>query len=58
MKDDIIYVVDKYGAIMGRRPFRGSIIAKMCLQFSSNRGTAFCVSAERVPKAVIYYERE
>lgn len=58
LNDDIIIVFGKDGSILGRRSFRGGTIAKMCLQFSSNRGIAFTISAQRTPQAVIYDETE
>jgi hypothetical protein len=57
MSNEIIYNVGADGSITGRRNFSGGTIAMMRLQFSSNRGVAFCVNAERTPQAVIYYER-
>ena len=54
--NDIIYWVGKDGSILGRRPFGGGTIAMMRLQFSSSRGVAFCISAQRVSQAVIYDE--
>ena len=54
MDDDIILVVNPDGSILGRRPFNGGTIALQRLQFSSNLGIAFCISAERVPQVIIY----
>lgn len=42
------------GSILGRREFRGGTIALQRLQFSSNLGIAFCISAERTPQVVMY----
>lgn len=52
--DDVILVVNPDGSILGRRPFNGGTIALQRLQFSSNLGIAFCISAERVPQVIIY----
>jgi hypothetical protein len=49
-------VVGKDGSVMFRRPFKGGTIALQRLQFSSNLGIAFCISAERVPQVIIYEE--
>lgn len=53
--DDIIYQVGKDGSITARRPFMEAI-ALMRLQFSSSKGTAFCISSQRTPQIVIYEE--
>lgn len=58
MSDEIILVVNPDGSILGRRPFNGGTIALQRLQFSSNLGTAFCISAERVPQVIIYDDEE
>jgi len=52
--DDAILVVNPDGSILGRRPFNGGSIALQRLQFSSNLGIAFCISAERVPQVIMY----
>ena len=46
--------VGKDGSIIVRRFSRGGWIAKQCLQFSSSRGCAYSISAERVPQVVVY----
>lgn len=54
--NDIVYHVSEDGSITARRPFGGGTIALMRLQFSSNRGIAFCISSQRTPQIVIYDE--
>lgn len=55
-QDDKI-VVGSDGSVMFRRPFKGGgTIAIQRLQFSSNLGIAFCISAERVPQVIVYEE--
>ena len=58
LNDDIKICFGMDGSIIGRRPFGGGTIAMMRLQFSSSRGVAFTISAQRVPQAVVYYETE
>lgn len=47
MSDVIKLQINSDGSILGRREFHGSTIALQRLQFSSNLGIAFCISAER-----------
>lgn len=55
----MIICIGNDGSILFRRPFKGGTIALQRLQFSSNLGTAFCISSERVPQVIIYEdERE
>lgn len=54
MNDDITVTIGKDGSVLGRRPFKGGTIALQRLQFSSNLGIAFTISAERVPQVIIY----
>lgn len=49
-------VINSDGSILFRRAFGGGTIAVQRLQFSSNFGIAFCVSAERVPQIIVYEE--
>ena len=58
LADDVVICFGKDGSILGRRPFGGGTIAMMRLQFSSSRGIAFTISAQRTPQAVIYNETE
>ena len=53
MKNLIVTIGDD-GSVMFRRPFQGGTIAVQRLQFSSNIGIAFCISAERTPQVIIY----
>ena len=55
-KADKIAIVNNDGSVLFRRAFNGGTIAVQRLQFSSNLGIAFCISAERVPQ-IIEYER-
>lgn len=52
----IILDIDEYGSITGRKPFRGGTIGVQRLQFSSNLGIAFCISAGRTPQVIEYEE--
>lgn len=51
---DVYLQIGEDGSILGRRAFQGGTIALQRLQFSSNLGIAFCISAERVPQVIIY----
>ena len=50
----MILVFGADGSILGRRPFRGGTVAKQDVQYSSSEGVAFCISAARVPMAIVY----
>lgn len=50
----IIFQFGSDGSIIARRPFGRATIALQRLQFSSNYGTAFCISSERVPQVIVY----
>ena len=52
----MIAIVNNDGSVLFRRAFNRGTIAVQRLQFSSNLGIAFCISAERVPQ-IIEYER-
>jgi len=51
---DVYLVIGDDGSILGRRKFGQGSVAMQRLQFSSNLGIAFCISAERVPQVIIY----
>ena len=58
-QNDMIFICfGKDGSILGRRPFGNGTIAIQRLQFSSSKGIAFTINAQRVPQAVIYHETE
>lgn len=50
----MIAVINDDGSILFRRPLNGGTVAVQRLQFSSNLGVAFCISAERVPQMIEY----
>ena len=52
----MIAVINDDGSILFRRPLNGGTVAVQRLQFSSNLGVAFCISAERVPQIIEYEE--
>lgn len=52
--NNVVWQVNEDGSILGRKPFRGGTIGMQRLQFSSNLGIAFCISAERVTQIIEY----